>query len=180
MGRSLKATWIIQKKDGKPLVNLYIFVLRGHKMLRLHILYTKFGPLAPKLVLLTSKLTLGEPFPTGPQHKSGDFPLSHSTCTKILSQRPPSSTCTIATLAVHCVSACLICSTSYSVAVPAPSTCTFYFVSCKLANFPSMVAMRTYASSSQGFNQEFNKASLCCAASTCSFNTFASCNFSSL
>jgi len=45
-------------------MTLYIFTLRDHKMRRIYILYTKLGPLAPKIGLLTPKLTLGDLFPT--------------------------------------------------------------------------------------------------------------------
>jgi len=81
---------------------------------------------------------------------------------------------------VHCVASCFICLISYSVTDLAPFTCTFYCISYRLAIFPSMVVVRTYDSSSQGFNRAFNNGSLCCATSTYSFNTFSSCKFASL
>jgi len=161
-------------------MTLYIFTLRDHKMRRVYILYTKLGPLAPKLGLLTPKLTLGDPFPTGPQHKYGDSLLSHSAGIEILSRRCPSSTCNTATLAVHCVAACLACSTNCSVASAALSAYIFYCIFCRLANFPLMVAVRTYASSSQGPNLALSTASLHCVVSTCSFSAFASCSFANL
>ena len=51
-------------------MNLYIFTLRGHKMQILYTSYTKLG-------LSTPKMTLGDLFPTCPQHKYGELRLSH-------------------------------------------------------------------------------------------------------
>jgi len=161
-------------------MNLYIFTLRDNKMRRLYICYTKLGPVAPKLGLLTPKLTLGDPFPTAPQHKYGDSPLCHSVGMEILSRRPPNSTCNTATLVVHCVAACLACATNCSVVGAALFAYIFCCIFCRLANFPLMVAMTTTASSSQGSNMDFSIASLHYVASTCSFSALASCSFANL
>lgn len=96
----------------------------------------------------------------------------------ILSQRPPNYACTTATSTVYCIAACLTCSTSCSIASPALSAYIFCCVSCRLANLPLMVAMSTWASSSQAPILALRMPSFHCVASACSFSAFASYSFS--
>lgn len=50
-------------------MKLYIFVLRDHKMWRLYnfLLYKNLVFLPQNLGFLTPKITVADPFPTGPQ-----------------------------------------------------------------------------------------------------------------
>ena len=90
-------------------------------------LYYKVWGFYPKTWVFSPKTSSwGNTFPTGPKHKHGDSPSSHSMGVEILAQIPPVSTCTTNISLLYCATACFISLTNCSIAGLALSAWSFY------------------------------------------------------
>lgn len=116
----------------------YLRALQPHIMETLYYLQQNLGFL-PKAWAFAPKLTLGDPVPTGPQHKYSDSPLSHSAGVEIILGRPTNSTCDTSTSAALYMASCLICSTSCFIDDLVLSSSIFCCVLCRLSLFSSVV-----------------------------------------